>query len=651
MPNRPYSAIFLRPVCPILISNLCWTASSSSDDTGSCTSSADTVELNWENTRKTGTNNGRQGRQSRDRLMTKDYVTSLTFKADYEADTVARAYGDNGLLLYAIALKSGIEDLDEFAGNALTDGGDDKKLDVCHIDEQNGVITLAQGLVSRTWGKPAAPANKASDLNTAAVWMFSANPDDVPAKLRTKVVEARNAIANGSISRVDVLFVHNCLESTNVERELITVAAGIRDILRSAGTIASEITVAHKEVGLRTIEEWFSARDTDILVEDWIDLPDVPFVEESGGGWRGIALSIPGSWIRDLYVAHQDKLFSANFRDYMGAPTRKENINFQIKQTAASEPENFWVYNNGITALTRQIDTRSTPRRIRGISVINGAQTSGAIGESSSEHASKIRVQLRIMEAKSEALISKAILYTNTQNEIKPFDRKSNDPLQNRLKDGLAKYDLQYSHRRSKARIPRGSITASSLGAALCAFHGDPQTAYRNSKDIFGRDDTYELVFRDVTPEHAYLLHSLSSAIDSLKLHLKSRISSGVATRSEEVQYNILRFSASKHFLLYVLGAVAEQILNRRISNLKTWKVKNANISPSAKRVFVAWQSALEVILPNLAALMGDVEEIYEIERNFSKSKETAVKLAVNLSALESIIAPKFKEIRAVTVT
>lgn len=580
--------------------------------------------------------------------MTKD-IESLTFKSDYETDSVAQKYGDNSLLLYALGLHFGIEDLDEFAANALTDGGDDKKIDICYIDEQSGVIALAQGYLSKTWGKLAAPANKASDLNTASSWMFSASPDDVPEKLKTKVIEARDATANGSISRVELIFVHNCFESTNVERELATVAAGVRDILRTAITRGNEITVTYKEVGLGLIEEWFSDRGTDILVEDWIDLPNTPYIEEAGDDWRGIALSIPGSWIRDLFVANGDKLFSANFRDYMGAPTKKDNINFQIKQTAASEPQNFWIYNNGITALTRQIDTKSMPPRIHGISVINGAQTSGALGESNAENASKTKVQLRIVEAKSEALVSKAILYTNTQNEIKPFDRKSNDPLQIKIKDGLAKYGLEYSHRRSKARVPRGSLTAGSLGPALCAFHGDPQTAYRNSRDIFGRDETYDIVFRDITPEHAYLLHTLSSAIDNLKLYLKNRISNGEATRSDEAQYNVLQFSASKHFLLYVLGEVAEQILNRRISNLKNWKVKNANISVDAKRIFDAWRSVLEVILPNLAALMGDVEAIYEIERSASQSKEIAKKLSVNLASLESIIAPKFKDIRAVT--
>jgi hypothetical protein len=77
--------------------------------------------------------------------------------------------------------------------------------------------------------------------------------------------------------------------------------------------------------------------------------------------------------------------------------------------------------------------------------------------------------------------------------------------------------------------------------------------------------------------------------------------------------------------------------------------VKKANISVNAKRISDAWRSVLEVILPNLAALMGNAESIYEIERSASRSKEIAEKLSVNLSSLESIIGAKFKDIRAIT--
>ena len=61
------------------------------------------------------------------------------------------------------------------------------------------------------------------------------------------------------------------------------------------------------------------------------------------------------------------------------------NINNGIKLSASDEPNNFWVYNNGVTALV--LDYKLGPRlksgrkiTIDGISVVNGAQTTGSLG-------------------------------------------------------------------------------------------------------------------------------------------------------------------------------------------------------------------------------------------------------------------------------
>jgi hypothetical protein len=38
----------------------------------------------------------------------------------------------------------------------------------------NKALSIGQLYLSNNWGKAEAPANKASDLNTAAAWLFSA---------------------------------------------------------------------------------------------------------------------------------------------------------------------------------------------------------------------------------------------------------------------------------------------------------------------------------------------------------------------------------------------------------------------------------------------------------------------------------------------
>jgi len=278
-----------------------------------------------------------------------------------------------------------------------------------------------------------------------------------------------------------------------------------------------------------------------------MEVPVSDYVEEQGVEWKAILTTVSGGWIRALHRHHGDLLFSANYRDYMGYMRRRGNINWEITQTAEGEPANFWVYNNGITALTHELQL-DPDVRIRGISIINGAQTSGALGETSESATIESKVLIRIVECHSQELIDKIIRYNNTQNEIKPADRRSKDSTQRRLRADFSKYGVTYVHRRSATRTPGNAITAAAVARALCAFHGDAQTAYRNAKEIFNDDSTYQRVFPgSIRVEHVFLVQALSTALNKVKTELKRKVSNETATQLEEEEYEVLKYSGSKH--------------------------------------------------------------------------------------------------------
>jgi hypothetical protein len=74
-----------------------------------------------------------------------------------------------------------------------------------------------------------------------------------------------------------------------------------------------------------------------------------------------------------------DRLFSQNLRKSLGTT----GVNEQVADTANKEPEHFWYFNNGVTALCESV--RKTARgatsrtygnfTLMGVSVVNGAQT------------------------------------------------------------------------------------------------------------------------------------------------------------------------------------------------------------------------------------------------------------------------------------
>ena len=129
----------------------------------------------------------------------------------------------NAHLAWVVALYLGEPDVEALASEGITDGPNDKKIDFIYLDRDAKRIIFAQGYLSSS-PRDSAPANKASDLNTAAAWLLSGDLENVPNTLHGIITDCRAAIAEGEVEGVELLFVHNLPESVNVARELQTVA-------------------------------------------------------------------------------------------------------------------------------------------------------------------------------------------------------------------------------------------------------------------------------------------------------------------------------------------------------------------------------------------------------------------------------------------
>ena len=273
-----------------------------------------------------------------------------------------------------------------------------------------------------------APSNKAADLNTACAWLISGDLTTVPEKLKSIIQEFREAMADGEIDYIDLLYIHNLPESMNVSHELQTVEKHLRATLNE-----NSITVRAHELGKAKIEHLLAAQESHIEVDDKIVFPGTIGVEQQGDNWSSGIATVGGEWLHELYEKYGDKLFSANYRGFLGVDGRRR-VNFGIRETAEKEPKNFWAYNNGITVLTRAIsEEKNGMRTLNGISIINGAQTSGTLGSIDKGKTAIADVQLlcRVIECSDPSTIDKIVRFNNTQNAITNWDRFSNDPDQN----------------------------------------------------------------------------------------------------------------------------------------------------------------------------------------------------------------------------
>ncbi|MHB8088741.1 MAG: hypothetical protein ACYDH2_10910, partial [Anaerolineaceae bacterium] len=232
-------------------------------------------------------------------------TSGIKFIDAYDHAAEYKQYDQNALAIFALSIYLRIDDVEGFALNAISDGADDKTIDICYFDEEEGYAVIAQSYFSEKWGKEAANLKKARDINTGIAWLLSANEVELPIRLRNKAIELRNAIKQGTIHRIEIFYIHNCFESKNVDDELKTTANAADNLVKTKNpNVDNPINVSYKEMGLNSIEEIFQSREKEILIDDWIDVPINQYIQEQNASWKAIVAIVPCAWVRSLYNNH-----------------------------------------------------------------------------------------------------------------------------------------------------------------------------------------------------------------------------------------------------------------------------------------------------------------------------------------------------------
>jgi hypothetical protein len=411
-----------------------------------------------------------------------------------------------------------------------------------------------------------------------------------------------------------------------VQEELNTVQIAAQKLVNDlAGD--NSVKIVALEVGNNTIDRWYNSSNKRIMVEDTLDVEGTgDAFEIKENKWKACVTAVKGSWIRGLYLTYKDDLFSGNPRNYLGAGKRKNKINLGIMSTVEKQPSNFWAYNNGLTALVNEYDLNDgVISTVHGITIINGAQSTGAIG-AVEKIEDDFLVPIRFIVCSDPKIIDEIINNNNKQNEILPSDLRSNDKQQVRLRKEFKKYpQLYYSGgRRDSTRIRNKEVFDPYLVAqTLLAFHGDCVTAYNSKKQIWDEDKEYTNIFSDqLTAEHIIFVYSLGRAIDEYKIALKN-----LKEQRTDVQNGSLEFLSkrgSKMLLIYAISNCMESLLGKKI--LDPWRLVYRD-NQNFDHLVEMWKMILEIMMPFHEHLQPALE-------GGLKSKETAKNVTFQVRAL-----------------
>lgn len=497
-------------------------------------------------------------------------MSKYKFYTAYKQRKELQQYGANALTLFAIQLLYDIDDIISIATDAIVDGPDDGGIDFIHIDREQKLVIIAQTYENEKQTKEAAPLTKAKYLSSGLSILIKNPIEEVPERLQPSARQLREALKNKEIQRFHILYIHNLPGSVNAEKELKTAELLAKSLLEKY----SVEEIQGIEVCAEYLEKRHKSLTVTIYIEDQFEIPISGGFMMEEDNWSAFVTSIPAIWLYQQFEKYSQTLFSANVRDYLGRRTDK-SINSSIQETAKNDPGHFWVFNNGITALVHsfKVDKNSKLLTIKGLSIVNGAQTTGAIGNLDSPPDKKAMIQARFVKSTNKNTVLNIKRYNNSQNKVEASDFRSNDPTQERLtKEFESIAGIQYSPRRGGVEdiVKRGQNTLNSVlaGQVLAAFHGNPDIAYHKKTKIWEEDMLYSKYFNsDISGKHVFFVYSLFEAIKNKKLQIHQENKSKKLKSTEEDKSIFFQTRGSTFLLLAAIASSLEIFLDTAIPN------------------------------------------------------------------------------------
>ena len=147
------------------------------------------------------------------------------------------------------------------------------------------------------------------------------------------------------------------------------------------------------------------------------------------------------------------------------------------------------------------------------------------------------------------------------------------------------------------------------------------------------------------------MVFSLAKAYDEVKSGLKAKVADGLSLEVEERMYEVLKFTSSRYFVIFIIGSIAEQLKGQRIPDLRSWKARTSVVLPEAERLVGAWRQILEVILPLLENIIQNKGEnaAFEVPRSQPLAREVANQLRALVQAIDANLNSNYSGLRSLT--
>jgi len=191
--------------------------------------------------------------------------------------------------------------------------------------------------------------------------------------------------------------------------------------------------------------------------------------------------------LQATFVEEEKDLFDANVRDFQ----KNKALSTKIIKSLKQSPDEFYVFHNGLTFTCSEIKPiTKTKYKICNPQVINGCQTVNTIYEAYKDQQIKARELSRAsilcrFYALERENIEKVCEATNTQVQIKLWDLRSNDNIQQLIELALSEKGIKYRRKTTNSKAKKQVlITDLAQWIYSCRFE-KPAEAKNKKSDLF----------------------------------------------------------------------------------------------------------------------------------------------------------------------
>ena len=480
------------------------------------------------------------------------------------------------LAALTVVMRCGIEY--DVAAQSITDGYHDLGIDAVYNDTTQKKLILVQSKWRKD-GNGSVSQEEATTFAEGVKRLLNFDFDGCNAKLVAKQQEITAAIRDMDY-QIEMVFCHTGNQDMNDY-----ALRPFNGLLGQVNEDDSSDLLVFIETKLQDIYEYLANGQNgdnsvldDVLLTNWGSV-DTPLKAYYGT----IPVTAIGAW----YNQYGNRLFAKNIRYYKGST----EVNQGIKDVLKTQPDKFFYYNNGIKILCEKITKKaaySTGRDIglfalEGVSLVNGAQTTGVIGAVCAEDpeavaAARVFVQMIDLGDSEDAQATQITKLSNTQNRIDGKDFVSLDPQQDRLRMELSLAGIQYLYK-SGAKIddPEHQISLDEAIIAQACVLPDLSIVALAKRNVGALTESidktpYKLLFNGST--NSFSLHNGVQVLRTVDYCIKQNESSSTGRK------RLVLVHGNRFLLHLILGRV------KTIAEFNTQYLSNENISGMVNNAF-----------------------------------------------------------------